>query len=242
MTDYPILSKPPIREALIDFQFNIGETFDENKFNPVIKAAQKTFPKEFKKYQLEGKVEVQKGKVNNTTAENKLMGVILKNDSEDSVIQYRANGYTFNNIKKYSNWNIFKTNAIKYWELLDNAIDDIVPNRISLRYVNSLPLAPGVNLDDYINGCPILPLKEASFIGMFSKLSFEFEDVFGNYILAIENPMNKTINLIVDIEFYINNTSKLSLAELEKILDNLRNYKNKVFFSVITEKKLEEFK
>jgi uncharacterized protein (TIGR04255 family) len=241
MQTYPVLKTPPIREALLDIKYDLGDFFDEKKFSNIIEKVKKTHPVINKQYQFEGRFGVQEGKLDQTQSNSKHIGMLCKSDNQDSVVQYRVNGYTYNNIKNYTGWDNFINPAIEYWNLLTANIEEVVPQRIGLRYINSLPLKPQDNLDDLIIGCPKVPIDGASLIGLFSKISFKFGDIIGNYILAIENPSNTAINLIVDIDLFLQLNAPVSLKDIMEILNNLRNKKNEVFFSAITENKLKDF-
>jgi uncharacterized protein (TIGR04255 family) len=242
MANFPILSKPPIREALIDIKYNYGDVFDENLFSAIIESTKSTHPIVQKQFQVESSLGIKNEVVERSAATSKQIGMLFKNSAQDSVVQYRINGYTFNKIKKYDGWDSFVNSAIQYWSLLTNSISEIIPQRIGLRYINSLPLAKQANLDDYIRNCPKVPFSNAPILGMFSRISFKVDDILGNYTIAIENPNGKDVNLILDIDLYVTLVNKITTQEIIELLGNMREQKNNIFFSALTERKLEEFK
>src|SRR5215831_12418049 len=101
MTTTPrILGRPPISEALVDIQAAV--TAAPEVFESLGKELEAEYPRKESKRLLKAEVRMELGKVLPPIAQDLgFHGVWLYNSDETAIVQFRPNGFTFNNLKKY---------------------------------------------------------------------------------------------------------------------------------------------
>jgi uncharacterized protein (TIGR04255 family) len=70
----------------------------------------------------------------------KTEGYIFHSKNENKIVQARLDGFTFNKLRAYEDWNKFHSEARELWELYDKIIKPISVDRIALRYINRIEI------------------------------------------------------------------------------------------------------
>lgn len=174
-------------------------------------------------------------------------GFSFKTDDGRKIIQMRLDGYTFNKLKPYDNWESFRDEARKYWDIFEDRMSPSQISRLALRYINrfDLPL-PIDNIDQFLNTGPKVS-KDISHTlnGFVLRLEIAQDDGDASAIVTIvrdkSQASSKNYTLILDIDVF----QVVELPSKDEAIwtkfESLRNYKNEVFFNSVTEKTLSFF-
>lgn len=237
--------KAPIQEAVFDIKVNKVENVDVDSYESLVENELEDYPEVEKKIELSGKLRIDftKGDVKTEERKDKLLGVVFSKKESNIKIQFRKDGFTLNMLKPYSDWNEFSKIAFKYWTIYKNKVKPVGVKRIALRYINRINLPiDDLNFDDYLNNIPEIPTV--------------FEDSYADFLLRTVtickgsgNPTvltrrigkadDNSVPFIIDIDVF--KKDDIDNDSLKDEFEVLRNNKNDIFESLITDKSRELF-
>jgi uncharacterized protein (TIGR04255 family) len=241
------LAHAPIQEAVIDIQFPAVEGVDldavASKFSPDGVATS------FDVWQgvFEVQMDTSKGPQQLVT-HNSSPGKRLDFADRGEVLQLRSNGFTFSKLPPYTKWETVRDTAIPLWERFVGELPPIAVSRIAVRYVNSfvLPL-PIQRFEDYLNCGPSLPPGVGEGIASFLTRVVVPEGKDAAVITQslegeVQTDSGKGVKVLLDID--VAHVCKLPASDvggLTTVLNRLRDFKNRAFFSLLTDAALEMF-
>ena len=251
MTAIKTFPKAPIAEAIFDIRVRLPDNIDIEVLEGIHKEVIDRFPAKEQKYaiQTELKVpsqdELASGGVQSLTKTDSL-GFMFKSDLSKKIFQSRLDGFTFNKLKPYENWEVFFAEAKELWAIYKKHAQPVDITRIALRYVNKIHLPlPIETFDDYVCIAPKLPeAVPQGLSGFFTQYSVPNDDIgaMDDITQTMEPPTNdNTLPYILDID--VSKQSNFS-DEDPSFWDNfneLRNYKNQIFFNCLTSKAKDLF-
>jgi uncharacterized protein (TIGR04255 family) len=169
-------------------------------------------------------------------------------EDEKQVVQVRAQGFSFNRLAPYSTLDNYLPEIERTWQLYREVVAPIQVRILRLRYINRilLPLIDGrVTFTDYLEVGPQLREPEGlSFRGFLNQYG-AIEDSTGNevnIVLATQAAEGRFLPIILDITAA--NPGALEPNDWPTILttiQSLRDLKNQVFRSTLTERCLNLF-
>ena len=241
------LNNAPIKEAIIDLKVVSSRPIDEEVFSGLIGKLGDT-------YVDEKPIRAGSFQVNFTsgserfTSEEKVIGHQYSTSDGMFVAQFRKEGFTLSHLPKYTDWSTFKAEAQRLWSIYSSLIGEFKFSRVATRYLNEIPLDIKVPLrfEDYLNHTPSYPDELGDTINnFFYRVSLPIPD--WNAICNINQLIGKPdeeegiLPIILDTDVFRSNCGEFSTREAWDLLDNLRDYKNIVFFNMVTDKALEMF-
>ncbi len=248
---YETFPNAPIREALLDIGVELDKDFDVNRFNKIYKTLKDRFPNVKKRKHfvdieaksIDGNLEYDK-----TYHDDKLVGFLYISENENKYVQYRLDGFSYNILTPYSNWESFKLEAQELWKLYTQITGNHIKiNRLALRYINEFQIPIGeAPVTSYI----------MTFPHVATGINYPVSDFLMRLILVNEDlkalgiiteTIGKTtedtmLPIVFDIDVNKNCNSELDQIDIWEILDNLRDFKNDIFFKSITDKAKEKFR
>lgn len=242
--EYPHLSNAPIREAIIDIRVKHGSNFDVNEFRSLEKEMSKDFPKMEERKAYSASINFGPEKANFQGENNELDAIIFRNEEKSEVLQFKKQGFTFNKLKPYTSWEDVIEKAKMAWEKYVQVSKPVAVTRIATRYINHILIPISSNLEDYITNPPKLPPKAPSlFEGALSRIKLvdEENDIFVNLTQAIESREKKAA-IILDIDAFRKKEYDLEEEFPWEDFSQLREMKNRIFFSSLTEKAINLYK
>ncbi len=168
---------------------------------------------------------------------------------QQQILQLRTNGFTFSQLAPYRTWEDMRDAALPLWSKFVGEVQPDFVTRIALRYINSfvLPL-PIPNFQQYLTYAPVLPEELGQGLaGFLTRVVVPTgSDDVGIITQSLEGevPLGNAIGVQVLLDIDIAHPCKVSPADLTniaEILDRLRDFKNKAFFSFLTDETLERF-
>ncbi|MEX2410637.1 MAG: TIGR04255 family protein, partial [Candidatus Paceibacterota bacterium] len=170
---------------------------------------------------------------------------IFTNEEGNKKVQFRKDGFTFNQLKPYSNWDKFSKEAFKYWNIYKKEILPESIDRIALRYINKidLPLTDDLNFTEYFLNFPQLPsIFEQGYLSLFHRIKAQCRkgDFIANVVSNFEKPEDNYLPFILDIDVYGLRDFSINENLNEEFL-KIRENKNEIFESLITDKTRDLF-
>lgn len=238
------LSRAPIVEALIQINVDLPPDTD---LEPVVRAHERikeAFPISRQKFRSQIKFGVSPVAQASVPAVAGLpptvVGYMFFNQEETRVVQFAVDSFSFNWLKPYQNWNVFRDFARSMWKIYVEALKPRTVKRIGLRYINDLAVPlPIRDFNQVLAAPPIVPegLPQAV-TSYFDRVVIE--DVArraGAIIMrTIEGqPKENHLPLILDIDVFRDAALDPEAEEVWDTLEILREFKNDVFFTSITD-------
>lgn len=239
--EFEKFANPPIREAIftIDYKNPVGlnvlqafsdlrsisETYRIRKNNSVTHHRIQT---KNNKGELETNFNIQ----------NLQDGFILQpSENPEKVIQAKKEQFAFHKIQGYTNWetllNEFESIVS---ELVKSSIEPISVKEISVRYINHIPYESTWNLREYFNLLP--PVIEGipdDIKTFFMQLGTNRNDLNGIITEAIIK-VGMELKFVIDLKVSKQVDIVLDNAALWSVFNEIREFKNQLFFSIITDK------
>lgn len=240
------LRNAPIREAIIDVR--ITPTIDPSKLATLAEGLKQTFPKQDTLRQGTFGFEIASGELKPSTIESGVRGRLLASEDGKYVLQMRSDGFTFSRLPPYETWERMRQNAKPLWDTYVAAAGASTVSRIAVRYINVMPLPlPIGDFDEYLTAPPQVPAAlPQELAGFFSRVIIVSRNIDALAVVtqALEPQAEQKVPVILDIDVYREVPAAEWSASDPRIwdtLDQLREFKNQVFFECITEKTAELF-
>lgn len=242
------LKNAPIREAILDIRVELPANSDSAKLLSVHPKIEKQYPK--KQTQWKGQFEIQLSKsgtpIHPTNIEKAINGYLYQSDNDKQLVQFRLDGFTFNRMAPYENWEKLRDEARTLWDLY---VDTILPKsitRVALRYINHLAIPlPIREFDEYLTAPPSVPKTLPQGVNSFlTRIVINETQMRAAAIVtqALEKIIKPDIiPIILDIDVIKEAPFKTRDPEIWETFEKLRTFKNQIFFESVTEKTLELF-
>lgn len=244
--DYTIFPNAPITEAILDIRAELPETVKLEDLVAFQNSIRGRFPEKKERYLYEAGLQFSQEGVSTTPPQQKIDGYLFESLAEKKVVQARLDGFTFNKLKPYENWEVFCKEGRELWNLYSQIAHPTKVIRIALRYINRIEIPlPLKDFEEYIltfpQIAPTLPQAVARFLMQLVIPNTSIE-ANGIITIAVENVTDQKLSLIFDIDVsrassYVDNKEDI-WSDFEK----LRIFKNEIFFKSITDKTKELFK
>jgi uncharacterized protein (TIGR04255 family) len=246
MNKYITFPKPPIHEALIDLRVEFPNDYDVSHFEGFHDLVKDRFPDKQKKMAFEPKFQVIESKLTSDSAPVKPIGYLFRSNTESKIVQARLDGFTFNKLRPYENWEVFKKEAAELWNKYYDKYTPAKITRITLRYINQIEIPlPMKDFNDYILTVPAIPdgLPQ-SLSSYLLRIEVPNPDINATAIITqtFEQPMPNKLPFIFDIDVFIQTNFTDNNTEIWNMFENMRDFKNDIFLKNITSKTKELFK
>jgi uncharacterized protein (TIGR04255 family) len=236
------LSKAPITEALINVQVMLPtHTRTIEHLAALDEKFQDQYPDKKTIEEVQYKIEAESPHAGQTSS--KQLGFRYTSLDNTQVIQATISGLTFSRLPPYEDWPTLRAEARRVWEIYADLVQPDSITRVAARYINKLELpGPHLDFDHYLNYLPVVPKALPQFYaGFFSRIVVP--DTKGQCVAIITQMYQpgqdpSAVSVVLDIEVI---RKKLFANEQEawSTIDQLREFKNLVFFDSITEKSAE---
>jgi uncharacterized protein (TIGR04255 family) len=249
MNNNVIYENAPIIEALINIQVKLPENISPLDLKKMEFFSNYSYLRKVSKTQIEIK--------QNNDDENKeissideVYGYTFKNnDDERNICQLNIDCFTISQLSPYVNWEHFRREAKRVWDIYRLNYKPSEIKKIGVRYINRIDIpSPVVEIKDYLKTYPELSSDMPQVLSKFFMQIVTPVEVVGGFCIinqTITDPVvPETVSVILDIEVYKDFSSKTPQNddEIWGIVENLRLEKNKVFEACITNKVRELIK
>ena len=236
------LSKAPITEALINIQVMLPihkRTIEH------LAALDEKFQEQYpdKKTIEEFQYKFEGGSTPTGQTSSKKLGFRYTNGDKTQVIQSTISGLSLSRLPPYEDWQKLRAEARRVWKIYSDLVQPDGITRVAARYINKLELpGPLIDFDDYFNYVPVVPKAlPQMYAGFFSRIVVP--DKKGQCMAIITQMYQpgqdpSAVSVVLDIDVF---REKHFADEQEAwaTIDQLRDFKNLIFFDSITEKSAE---
>jgi len=241
---FPHLSKAPIVEAVIAISVVPSVTWDEISLQSELKRLLPDFPKiePLRKTRLQFTPEKQ---VNPMIEDLGCIGFKFQSSDNLHIAQFNKEAFVFSRLKPYEDWSQLSGEALRLWAIYYELLKPREVIRVGLRFINRIAIMQErVELSDYYRHPPD-SLKELNW-PLAGYLHHDVIRVPGtqhsvNLIKTVQNIAGE-IGLILDIDVFMAKRFEYNELHLKQFLEEMRWVKNKIFFTSLTEKIIEELK
>ncbi len=245
MPDYTVFPNAPITEALLDirvklpekraladlkvFQDHIKDRFPGRKERKFLMSALHLAPEPSARVSASGSD-----------------GYLFESPKEKKIVQARLDGFTFNKLKPYENWESFCSEARELWALYFKIANPTKVTRIALRYINRIEVPlPMKDFKEYILTSPeVAPELPQGVAHFFMRLVIPNDDIGAVAVITqtMEEPTaDGKLPLILDIDVWQKTEYEGENPKMWDEFEKLRIFKNDVFFNTTTDKAKELF-
>jgi uncharacterized protein (TIGR04255 family) len=245
------LANAPIVEAVIEVRAQTQTPWEEPLVSEKLKPQ---LAKDYPELASQNRVhqQVTFGAGNNFEAKQSDLGwrgLRFQSADKQRIAQFNRDGFTLSWLKPYKDWELFRGEALRLWNIYTKLSQPTEAQRLGLRFINQFELpVRDVKFEDYINPHPTAPRGID-----FPFQNFLHQDTFVvpgyTYVINLvktvippQDSQTEGVKLILDIDVICGYPCEPRGQEIESRLNDMRWLKNKVFFGTVTEKALKRFR
>lgn len=243
-----ILRNAPITEAIIDFQVELPTTTTVSKALTEVEAeVQMGYPLVQTQVSLTGEVSLGLEHADvRQVGERQVNGRFYQTEDKLQIAQFRLDGFTFNRLVPYTDWNEVFPETMRLWNLYRQAFAPSLISQLSVRFINHLSVPTSVDrLSDYFTA-PVkipegLPSKVTNFLTRITLMEEE-SNISTDITQALgQSSVEGSTFTLLDINSYrtFEHLDPYDTENIKSTLNELRNTKNRTFFGSITERTVE---
>jgi uncharacterized protein (TIGR04255 family) len=241
------LRRAPITEALIDFRVQPAEGLSTRKLEEAARRVEKEYPARSAVKTVHARLELGRGVVVPDFEHNEV-GVLVKSPDEKTQAQFRLNGFTLNRLEPYTSWDEIYPETKRLWRLYVEVAQPVAVVRLAARYINRLKLPlPVADLRDYLIEPPRIPesLPQA-LLAFLTRLVIHDSSLQQSAIVTQSSEPNPVdpdhATVLLDIDAFKEvNLKQVQQDEIDRVLGDLHEFKNNIFFGSITQRASEFF-
>ena len=246
MARHRFLKNAPIREAIVDLK--IAPVIETAKLTPLLESLKPRFPTQEVLQQSTFGFQFGPHEMHSSRVDRGMHGGRLTSADGKYIVQLRVDGFTFSRLPPYETWERMRENAKPLWEEYIRHSGAEKVTRAAVRYINvmDLPL-PIQDFNEYLAAPPQVPgslPQEVS--GFFSRVIIVHRelDVAAVVTQVLETSVENNVQVILDIDVFREARERDWPAgdpSVWEALEQMRDFKNRVFFESVTEKAAELF-
>lgn len=236
---YKNYKKPPIVEALIDIQVQLGDNSHANLLEKLYEKIKADYPKKESILLKTAQIDVQKEQ---TSFINTEAGLKLSSLDKKYIAQIKNTGITFSIVNAYHGWNDLYEKAKKLWSEFYTVMKPVKITRVAVRYINRIDIpALKFDLEEYFNVCP--KAFDIALSGFF--LQIQIPQAEGGLAIVHQTATVPAqagfTSILLDLDIFDFQDFQPESDEFWKRIDILRDQKDKLFENCITDKTRELF-
>ena len=234
------LSRPPIAEALLDIKAAVSAP--REAYEALSVELQSRYPRVEYRRGLRAEWKVQDGKLIQSTADDLgFRGVHLRSEDGHAVVQFRPDGFTFNNLNSYMGGDRLIAEALGLWDIFVAHTKPVAVSRVGLRFINQLklPFRVGDEFSRFLTATPPTPEGAPQHVSEFLSRVVAREP--GEYLTTVIMTQQLTLPepnvplIVLDVDAFREDELPPDSRSLRGVVDDLRNAKNRAFFSLLTD-------
>jgi uncharacterized protein (TIGR04255 family) len=241
------LERAPITEALIDFRVQAAEGLSLRKLEEAADRVKAEYPARAAVKTVRAKLELGRGVVTPDFEHNDL-GVLVKSSDEKTQAQFRLNGFTLNRLEPYTSWDEIYPETKRLWGLYVEIAQPVAVVRLAARYINRLKLPlPVADLREYLIEPPRIPESlPRAVLAFLTRLVIHDSSLQQSAIVTQSSEPNPVdpehATVLLDIDAFKEvNLKPMQQEEIDRVLGDLHEFKNDIFFGSITQRASELF-
>lgn len=236
-------AKAPIIEAVLDIQV---EPMRDNAFDlAVAKFAERispSFPTKQRIHRQGVSVAIEEDGSKAPQVSHQQIREGWRFQARSRVLQVRPAGFSYSHLPPYTTWNNFRPEAEGLWDLFVESFDPKRLSRIGLRYINRINI-PGdrFKVEDYFE---VYPRLNESLVQNVTQLFMQVGGPLEHLMEGSSHLLNMALlppaepahtSILLDLDVFVEGAKRdLDVRDLWRSFDRLRDIKNQLFESAIT--------
>ncbi len=243
------LDRAPIMEAVLDIDCDLPPTLDWSLLQASAhEAFRERYPKLRQQFVQNPVITTEKDAP--VLQLNEGLGAVqFLTADEKQLVQFRANGFSFNRLAPYTTLDDYLGEIQTAWEKFRELAGPVMVRKIGLRMINCilLPIDEGkFKISDYLTTAPRLPDTgmKLGIVGFLDQQVVADEETgnLANIVKTSQLPEDDKLPVILDIDAYILcQMAPPEWSELLPRIESLRNLKNRIFQHTLTPQCLNLF-
>lgn len=244
------LDRAPIIEAVLDIDCDLPPTLDWNDLKAAAREAfREAYPKARQQF-VQNHVLTAGEEGAPVLQFNEGLGALqFLTVDEKQLLQFRANGFSFNRLAPYTTLNDYLGDIQTAWEKFRDLAGPVMVRKIGLRMINRilLPMEGGkFKVSDYFTTAPRLPDTgmKLGIVGFLDQQVVADEETgnLANIVKTSQLPEDDKLPVILDIDtYFLCQMPPPEWSELMPRIESLRNLKNRIFQHTLTPQCLNLF-
>lgn len=233
------LSKAPVLEALFDIRAVLPPSFSVESLAELAKQFRDTYPNATALHHFEAQFAVTEGKPEiRPMPVDTVAGYLCKSSDEKTIVQFRGDGFTLNRLAPYTSWDALIPEALRLWNAYaEYSHPESVP-RVAVRYINKMAFPDFQSLAQRLVWVPNLPPEVPGTLAN-SLMRVETHDdetrIASIVTQSIEKGLTATFSALLDTDIFQQAEFVGRFEDIRQVFASLRQVKNRVFFSCLTE-------
>lgn len=245
--EHPHLANAPIVEAVIDWRVKLPTQFDITRLKEPKELLSRGYSPVDEQRQFEHIFQQTAGSEPQQSFRH--LGVQayrFRSTDGTRIANLKRDGFSFSRLKPYTSWDEVFNEAFELWRIYFSVAQPEEISRIAVRYINRLliPL-PIIGFADYLTAPPALPKNAPQHLSAFFAQAVVHDAegrIAANITQAIESgPQAGKLPILLDIDAYMNKPLEPNDDLFRNLFAELREMKNRIFFSSLTTKAVELF-
>ncbi|WP_437767588.1 TIGR04255 family protein [Sorangium sp. So ce281] len=242
---HPHLPGAPITEAMVDLRVDLPAGTTVEQLSSLQELLGPIYPE--KKSIVEWRGQIDPTAQQAVSSETKaIKGYQFWSADKLHVVQARLGGFACSRLRPYQNWANLRDEATARWLQYVQVANPTRIGRISIRTINRIELpSPVTNFEDYFKTFVKIADGLPQFLaGMFVRMVVPSGDMSGviTIVLEEENITEAVVPVILDIDVVKPVNMPAHGEQHWTTIEELRAFKNDIFFGSLTTKALEMFK
>jgi len=232
---------------LIDFRVQAAEGVSLRKLEEAARRVEREYPARAAVKTVHAKLELGRGVVTPDFEQSDL-GVLVKSPDEKTQAQFRLNGFTLNRLDPYTSWEEIYPETKRLWRLYAEVAQPVAVLRLAARYINRLKLPlPVADLRDYLIEPARVPERlPQTVLAFLTRLVIHDSSLQQSVIVTQSSEPNPVdpehATVLLDIDAFKEvNLKPMQQDEIDRVLGDLHEFKNNIFFGSITQRASELF-
>jgi uncharacterized protein (TIGR04255 family) len=243
--------RAPILEAVLDIRVRSSSALSEDSLGELRARERGTYPGFRRPFQVQFKVERTDPALEPTSQVSSLAyGGAMVSEDGLQLFQARPDGFSHNRLAPYQDWVSFSSEARRLWNLYREVVKPEFIEMLGLNYINRIGLPGGVEISDYLRAYIQVPPElpqilevhnfQVQMVDPESQARMSIVVSFGSIDAKERIPV--TLN-VQAFKLFVNRASAdVTEDEVWATFDRLRELKNLVFESCISDKVREDFR
>jgi len=243
MSEYTVFPNAPITQAIINMRLELPDSSKLQNLEVIYESIKDDYP--VKQYLNTAQFNVTADTLGNPGVFQSSIaqdGLFFQTEDRTRVLETKLDGFTLSQLKPYKDWESFRDEARKLWQLYSDVVKPLKITRLATRYINriEIPESP-VDFKEYLLTTPeIAPQLPQMLSEFFMRLVMPQPDEKTYAIITQTIDAIRESELITpyifDIDVFQLGEWQPESEEIWEVLEKLRVVKNEIFFKSITDK------
>lgn len=240
------LTRAPIIEAIVDVRASLPAGIEVSRLESVKEAIQADLPVAETLRDVAWTPRGDAATASRPDGDESVRGFILRSEDGRRVAQFRRDGFAYHRLGPYPGWQPVVSEARRLLSAYLERVPEASMIRVSVRFVNRMDLrADERRLSARFAGLPAVPRGAPRELVDYVQRMVT-RDARTGIVAIVQQMIERSVPsdagaLIFDVETCLERQAGFAIAEVERVLEQLRRVKNRIFFAFITDRTAKEY-